>query len=153
MDSEIQRRIEEAVRRILESSDMDEMTESKIRALASKDLDLDLSKSPYKTFVRNVVESFLQERSEEQPQDQPEDVSAAKEKEYDDGGDLIVCWVCFFFFCLFFFPVACDCNLFWLLVGILRLLSSDDCMLVVKFENMILFGLVIKQEEGDDSGF
>ncbi|CAK9324476.1 unnamed protein product [Citrullus colocynthis] len=93
MDSEIQRRIEEAVRRILESSDMDEMTESKIRALASKDLDLDLSKSPYKTFVRNVVESFLQERSEEQPQDQPEDVSAAKEKEYDDDGDLIVCWL------------------------------------------------------------
>lgn len=97
MDSEIRRRIEEAVRRILESSDMDEMTESKIRALASKDLDLDLSKSPYKTFVRNVVESFLQERSEEQQQDQPEDVSAAKEKEYDDGGDLIVCWVCFSF--------------------------------------------------------
>lgn len=93
MDSEIRRRIEEAVRRILESSDMDEMTESKIRALASKDLDLDLSKSPYKTFVRNVVESFLQERSEEQQQDQPEDVSAAKEKEYDDGGDLIVCWL------------------------------------------------------------
>lgn len=93
MDSEIQRRIEEAVRRILESSDMDEMTESKIRALASKDLDLDLSKSPYKALVRKVVESFLQERSEDQPQEEAEDASAAKEKEYDDDGDLIVCWL------------------------------------------------------------
>ncbi|XP_022985426.1 RNA polymerase II transcriptional coactivator KELP-like isoform X1 [Cucurbita maxima] len=117
MDSKIQRRIEEAVRRILESSDMDEMTESKIRALASKDLDLDLSKSPYKALVRKVVESFLQKRSEDQLQEEAEDASAdqlqeeaedasadqlqeeaedasaAKEKEYDDDGDLIVCWL------------------------------------------------------------
>ncbi|KGN53421.1 RNA polymerase II transcriptional coactivator KELP [Cucumis sativus] len=93
MDSQLQRRIEEAVRAILESSDMDEMTESKIRALASKDLHLDLSKSPYKSLVRTVVESFLQERSEQHPEDQPEDASAAKEKEYDDDGDLIVCWL------------------------------------------------------------
>lgn len=118
MDSEIQRRIEEAVRRILESSDMDEMTESKIRALASKDLDLDLSKSPYKALVRKVVESFLQERSEDQPQEEAEDASAAKEKEYDDDGDLIVCWVCFLFFCLFSLLVACGCNSFCLLVEI-----------------------------------
>lgn len=119
MDSQLQRRIEEAVRAILESSDMDEMTESKIRALASKDLHLDLSKSPYKSLVRTVVESFLQERSEQHPEDQPEDASAAKEKEYDDDGDLIVCWVCvffsFFLFCLFSFPVACDFNFFLLL--------------------------------------
>ncbi|XP_022136923.1 RNA polymerase II transcriptional coactivator KELP-like [Momordica charantia] len=92
MDADIQRRIKETVRNILESSDMDEMTESKIRTLASKELDLDLSRSSYKALVRQVVESFLEERAEEQPQEEQEG-APAKEKEYDDDGDLVVCWL------------------------------------------------------------
>lgn len=146
MDSDIQRRIEDAVRKILESSDMDEMTESKIRTLASKNLNLDLSKSPYKALVRQVVESFLQERSEEQPHEEPDDASAANEKEYDDNGDLVVCWVCFF--------ASSSLRFLFLLFisGDMEILCSD-CMFVVEFQNMLLFGSVIKQEEGDDSGF
>ncbi|KAI4315546.1 hypothetical protein L6164_028343 [Bauhinia variegata] len=86
MDAEIQAKIEETVRRILEESDLNEMTESKIRKQAAKELDLDLSEPHYKAFVKRIVKSFLEEKQEEEKQQQEEST-----KQYDDGGDLIIC--------------------------------------------------------------
>lgn len=57
--AETEKRIEETVINILKESDMESMTESKVRAEASKRLGLDLSVSHRKKFVRRVVESFL----------------------------------------------------------------------------------------------
>ncbi|XP_078152432.1 RNA polymerase II transcriptional coactivator KELP-like [Carex rostrata] len=57
--AETEKRIEETVLNILKESDMESMTESKVRAEASKRLGLDLSVSHRKKFVRRVVESFL----------------------------------------------------------------------------------------------
>lgn len=54
MDAETEQKIEKTVRGILEKSDMDKMTEFKIRKQASEVLDLDLSKPPYKALVKRV---------------------------------------------------------------------------------------------------
>lgn len=89
MEAKVQERIEKTVLRILEESDMEEMTEHKIRKQAATELDLDLSQPPYKAFVKQVVQSFL-----EQQQDQEEEEGEQRgdgRKEYDDGGDLIIC--------------------------------------------------------------
>lgn len=71
---------------------MDQVTESKIRKQASQELDLDLSKPPFKAFVKQVVESFL----EEQQRKEEEEEAPAEEnqdREYDDNGDLVICRV------------------------------------------------------------
>ncbi|KAK9926941.1 hypothetical protein M0R45_024148 [Rubus argutus] len=96
METETQQKIEETVRRILEESDMDQVTESKIRKQASLELDLDLNKPPFKAFVKQVIESFLEEqqRKEEAQQHQQEQQEPAEEnqdREYDDNGDLVIC--------------------------------------------------------------
>ncbi|KAF3448729.1 hypothetical protein FNV43_RR09442 [Rhamnella rubrinervis] len=87
MEAEVEQRIEKTVRSILETSDMNEVTEHKIRKLASEKLELDLSKKPYKAFVKQVVESFL----EEQQQQQHEDEQADDAREYDEEGNPIIC--------------------------------------------------------------
>ncbi|CBI34506.3 unnamed protein product, partial [Vitis vinifera] len=75
MEPETRRRIEKTVLEILKSADMDEMTEFKVRKLASDKLGINLSAPDYKRFVRQVVETFLH----------------SGVKEYDDDGDLIIC--------------------------------------------------------------
>ncbi|KAK7358507.1 hypothetical protein VNO77_00436 [Canavalia gladiata] len=108
-DAETKGRIEESVRRILEESDMDEVTESKIRKQASNQLGLDLSQPHFKAFVKEVVKAFLQEKQQEQEQEQQQQQQQHDEddddeeeedeqqqqqrgsKEYDDDGDLIIC--------------------------------------------------------------
>ncbi|RDX85469.1 RNA polymerase II transcriptional coactivator KELP [Mucuna pruriens] len=101
-DPETKERIEETVRRILQESDMDEVTESKIRKQASQELGLDLSQTHFKAFVKQVVKAFLQEKQEEEEQQQQQDENheeeeeeeeqgVSKGKEYDDEGDLIIC--------------------------------------------------------------
>ncbi|KAH1049274.1 hypothetical protein GLYMA_08G024200v4 [Glycine max] len=96
-DTETKGRIEETVRRILQESDMDEVTESKIRKQASEHLGLDLSQPYFKAFVKQVVKAFLQEeeqRQKQQQQDEDEEEElggGSKGKEYDDEGDLIIC--------------------------------------------------------------
>ncbi|MED6145881.1 hypothetical protein PIB30_029366 [Stylosanthes scabra] len=82
-DAETRERIEETVRTILEGSNMDEITESKIRKQASTHLGIDLSQPPFKAFVKQVVQAFLDEK-----QNQPE---PEHNPEYDDDGDLIIC--------------------------------------------------------------
>ncbi|KAL5726917.1 hypothetical protein ACHQM5_000160 [Ranunculus cassubicifolius] len=59
MEAEIETKISKTVISILKSSNMDEMTEFKVRKLAGEQLGLDLSSSIYKKFIRNIVESFL----------------------------------------------------------------------------------------------
>ncbi|KAG4391615.1 hypothetical protein JHK82_013649 [Glycine max] len=99
-DAETKGRIEETVRRVLQESDMDEVTESKIRKQASEQLGLDLSQPHFKAFVKQVVKAFLQEeeqRQQQQQQDEDDDDEeeeqggVSKGKEYDDEGDLIIC--------------------------------------------------------------
>jgi len=89
MEPEIQERIEKTVRKILEESDMEKMTEHKIRKQASDELDIDLSDPPYKAFVRQVVQSFLEQQQEEEQEEEEE--QGGRRKEYDDDGDLIIC--------------------------------------------------------------
>ncbi|CAL0330856.1 unnamed protein product [Lupinus luteus] len=96
-DTETRGRIEETVRKILEESNMDEVTESKIRKQASKELAIDLSQPHFKAFVKKVVDAFLQEKHEQQQQLEEEEEEeqqrekGSKDKEYDDDGDLIIC--------------------------------------------------------------
>ncbi|CAJ1937235.1 unnamed protein product [Sphenostylis stenocarpa] len=101
-DSETKQRIEETVRRILQESNMDEVTESKIRKQASEQLGLNLSQPHFKAFVKQVVGAFLEEKLQEQEAQQPqeeeideeeveEEQEVSKGKEYDDEGDLIIC--------------------------------------------------------------
>jgi len=99
-DPETKARIEEAVRKILEESNMDEVTESKVRKQASTELGLDLSLPHFKAFVKQVVRAFLEEKQkqqqqqqleEQQQQEQEQEVRGTQDKEVDDDGDLIIC--------------------------------------------------------------
>ncbi|KAH0975040.1 hypothetical protein GBA52_016939 [Prunus armeniaca] len=97
MDAETEQMIEKTVRGILEKSNMDEMTEFKIRKQASEVLDLDLSKPPYKALVKRVVQSFLEEENQKEQQqreaeeDENPKLGDAQDQEYDDNGDLVIC--------------------------------------------------------------
>lgn len=59
--NEEQEKIRETVIGILKNSDMEQMTEFKVRLAASERLGIDLSDSDHshKSFVRGVIESFL----------------------------------------------------------------------------------------------
>jgi len=94
---------------------MEEMTEYKVRKEAADKLGIDLSEPSRKKFVRQVVESFLQEQQqaqaqaqnqndaveeEEQEEEEEEEESNTRRsdgKEYDEEGDLILCKVSFSF--------------------------------------------------------
>lgn len=112
MDSEASNGIEETVLDILKTSNLEEVSEQKIRRMASEKLGLDLSEPTRKKFVRQVVEKFLaeeqakreanaadevkEEEEEEDENDEEEEdgkVKSSGDKEYDDEGDLIVCRV------------------------------------------------------------
>lgn len=122
MEAETRSVIEKTVLDILKSADMDEMTEYKVRKMASEKLGINLSAPDYKPFVRQVVETFLRSPEEPEPKPEPEpdrkkartevaerepkeeeeeEEEEAEEdrgrssgaKEYDDDGDLIVCRV------------------------------------------------------------
>lgn len=95
-------KIERTVKEILEESDMTEMTEFKVRKLASERLGIDLSEKSHKTHVRSVVNKFLAEHREnpEEVAEEEEEGGAMEEsrkgnKEFDDDGDLIICRVWF----------------------------------------------------------
>ncbi|GLT90748.1 hypothetical protein SLE2022_086660 [Rubroshorea leprosula] len=98
MEPEVREKIETTVREILEESDINEVTEYKIRKLASEKLGVNLSESKYKAFVKEVVTSFLDELTAKQEEEEEEEEAAADDddkgknkQEYDDDGDLIVC--------------------------------------------------------------
>ncbi|KAL4360783.1 hypothetical protein GQ457_04G037450 [Hibiscus cannabinus] len=89
MDGETREKIKKTVTEILEEADMNQMTEYKIRQIASKKLELDLSESKYKAYVRHVVNSFLEDLKAKQEAEEAEAV--AGDQEFDDDGDLIIC--------------------------------------------------------------
>lgn len=109
MDLDTQQKISKTVLAILKSSNMEETTEAKVRSMAAKQLNLDLSTPDRKKFVRQVVESFLVENVEEkeveekeveekevveekeEENEKEEEGKKSGEKEYDDDGDLIIC--------------------------------------------------------------
>ncbi|CAH9132200.1 unnamed protein product [Cuscuta epithymum] len=110
MDSETRTRISETVLEILNSADMDTMTEFKVRQSASEKLGINLSDLEGKKLVRSVVESYLAEQHEKGKKEEgnhgkEEDVEEEEEsdqkkvgsgedgsgKEYDEDGDLIIC--------------------------------------------------------------
>ncbi|KAG1367659.1 RNA polymerase II transcriptional coactivator KELP [Cocos nucifera] len=81
MDAGTQRRIEEVVLEILESSDMTTMTEYKVRKAAAERLGLDLSFPDRKRFVRGIVESFLVSKKDESTQQRQEQEQGEKQRE------------------------------------------------------------------------
>ncbi|XP_058736019.1 RNA polymerase II transcriptional coactivator KELP [Vicia villosa] len=101
--TETKERIEETVLKILQESNMDEVTESKIRKQASTELDLNLSQPPFKALVKQIIEAFLKqkqqegeeeekvEEEEEKPKLRQEGVSSRNNNVYDDSGDLVIC--------------------------------------------------------------
>ncbi|XP_042504310.1 RNA polymerase II transcriptional coactivator KELP-like [Macadamia integrifolia] len=114
MEPATQREVEETVLEILRNTDMNEMTEFKVRTMAAEKLGVDLSGPEPKRFVRNVVESFLLSKEQQEQQvtgavvdeekkeieEEEEDGEGGEEekkksaiaaKEYDDDGDLIIC--------------------------------------------------------------
>ncbi|KAG7552696.1 ssDNA-binding transcriptional regulator [Arabidopsis thaliana x Arabidopsis arenosa] len=104
MEKETKEKIEKTVREILNESDMKEMTEFKVRQLASERIGIDLSEKSHKAFVRSVVEKFLHEErareyekskvnkeEEEEEEDGDKDCGKGRNKEFDDDGDLIIC--------------------------------------------------------------
>ncbi|KAL6614655.1 hypothetical protein ACP70R_036925 [Stipagrostis hirtigluma subsp. patula] len=119
MDEKTKKEVEATVLDILRASDMESVTEYKVRAAAAERLGIDLSVPDRKLFVRGVVESYLrslpsqEEEEEEEQQDgaggegkgkqaeeedeEDEDEEEEEEKkgggkwEYDDQGDLILC--------------------------------------------------------------
>lgn len=115
MDAELAKEIEDAVLEVLNNSDMDSTTEFQVRKAAAELVGLDLSDPVRKTFVRNVVQKYLEEQQakvdadekatgEDEPEaveeeDDSDDDNNKKKKgalEFDDEGDLIICRVCLF---------------------------------------------------------
>ncbi|KAI5383392.1 hypothetical protein KIW84_070699 [Lathyrus oleraceus] len=102
-DAETKERIEETVLKILQESNLDEVTESKIHKQASNELDLNLSQPPFKALVKQIIEAFLkqkQHQQEEEEEDKEEEekqklkqvgVSNRNNNVYDDFGDLVIC--------------------------------------------------------------
>ncbi|XWS61593.1 hypothetical protein CRYUN_Cryun07bG0139000 [Craigia yunnanensis] len=66
MDAETIEKLKKTVRDILEEANMNEMTEYKIRQMASQKLELNLSNYKHKAYVRHVVNSFLEEQKAKQ---------------------------------------------------------------------------------------
>ncbi|GAU11849.1 hypothetical protein TSUD_76000 [Trifolium subterraneum] len=113
-DAETKARIEETVLKILHESNMEEVTESKIRKQASTELDLNLNQPPFKALVRQIIENFLVEKQQQQQKEEEEQKQREKEEEeeeeeeekkqevkqkgvssksnvYVDSGDLVIC--------------------------------------------------------------
>ncbi|PNX76672.1 RNA polymerase II transcriptional coactivator KELP-like protein [Trifolium pratense] len=99
-DAETKSRIEETVLKILHESNMEEVTESKIRKQASTELDLNLNQPPFKALVKQIIEDFLvekqqqqqkQEEEEEEKQEVKQKGVSSKSSVYVDSGDLVIC--------------------------------------------------------------
>ncbi|XP_004503599.1 RNA polymerase II transcriptional coactivator KELP [Cicer arietinum] len=103
-DAETKGRIEETVTKILQESNMDEVTESKVRKQASNELGINLSQPHFKSFVKQIIEAFIQQKQQQQEEEE-EEKEKEKEKQhhkqeggvsndsklYDDSGDLVIC--------------------------------------------------------------
>ncbi|XP_057457119.1 RNA polymerase II transcriptional coactivator KELP-like [Lotus japonicus] len=52
---------------------------------------LDLSLPPFKAFVKQIVQAFLEEKQQQLDEEQQEQQGVTQDKEFDDDGDLIIC--------------------------------------------------------------
>ncbi|KAJ7962593.1 RNA polymerase II transcriptional coactivator KELP-like protein [Quillaja saponaria] len=105
MEPETRRKIEDTVIDILNKSNMEEMTEFKVRATASEWLRIDLSSLEKKGIVRSVVESYLLGNVEDKGKDKEGELSvqeqtqeavreeqeARPKKEVNEDGDRVMC--------------------------------------------------------------
>ncbi|XP_068316148.1 retrovirus-related Pol polyprotein from transposon TNT 1-94 [Pyrus communis] len=98
MDSDTRRKIEETVLCILKKTNLEEMTEFKVREMTSEQLGIELSDTEYKSFVRSVIESFLMSatepegNAEQEPMEtnvREEQGARLKKEASEDGGRLI----------------------------------------------------------------
>ncbi|MCL7050135.1 hypothetical protein MKW94_011582 [Papaver nudicaule] len=77
MEAEIRSKIKQTVIEILKDADIDEMTEFKVRNIASEKLGgMDLSHPELKQFVRDILESFLLSTIEKEEKEKPVSESA-----------------------------------------------------------------------------
>jgi cobalamin biosynthesis protein CobT len=116
MDEATKKKVEATVLEILRGSDMESVTEYKVRKAAADRLGIDLSIPDRKLFVRGVVEGYLRSLSsqeeaeaeaaeeqggaggeskdkEQEEEEEEEDEEEGGKREYDDQGDLILCRV------------------------------------------------------------
>lgn len=113
MDEATKKNVEATVLEILRGSDMESVTEYKVRAAASDRLGIDLSIPDRKLFVRGVVDEYLlslssqeeakaaeegdagrESKDKERKEDEEEDEGkGGGKREYGDQGDLILCRV------------------------------------------------------------
>lgn len=70
MDEKTQDKVEAAVLEILRGSDMESLTEYKVRTAAADRLGIDLDLPLHKLFVRRLVEDYLKSLAEEEDQKQ-----------------------------------------------------------------------------------
>jgi hypothetical protein len=161
-DAETKARVKETVLKILHGSNMDEVTESKIRKQASTELDLNLNQPPFKALVKQIIEDFLvekqqqQQKEEEEKQREKEEEEVEEEEEekqevkqkgvssksnvYVDSGDLVICEVCFVFF-YFFSPSV-------------SLVNDESIRKRLSFCFNFVFRIsAYEKEKGDHSGF
>lgn len=101
MEQETRQKIEETVKDLLSKTDMDEMTEFKVRVTVSERLGIDLSDFGRKKFIREVVESFLLSTAEESDdgkelnwkhqEEEPKEI--VQVKEINEDGFRLICKV------------------------------------------------------------
>ncbi|GAU50109.1 hypothetical protein TSUD_374580 [Trifolium subterraneum] len=111
-DAQTKARIEETIFKIPHESNMEEVTESKIRKLVYTKLDLNLNQRPFNALVKQILEVFLVEKLQ-QRQKEEEEKQREKEEEdrqlkqegvssknnvYVDSSDLVICEVSAVFF-------------------------------------------------------
>ena len=84
MDEETQKKVESTVLEILRGSDMESLTEFKVRTAAADRLGIDLSIPDRKRFVRRVVEGYLESLSQEDEQEQQQEQAGGAGEERKD---------------------------------------------------------------------
>lgn len=108
MDFDARRKIEETVLCILKKTNLEEMTEFKVREMTSEQLGIELSDTEHKSFVRSVIESFLLSATEpegnavQEPMETNvrEEQGARLKKEASEDGGRLICKVKPQFLCL-----------------------------------------------------
>lgn len=101
MDSESRRKIEDTVLDILRKTNLEEMTEFKVREVTSERLGIDLSDTEHKSFVRSVIERFLlsapepevNAREELMETNVQEEQGTRSKKEVNEDGHRVICKV------------------------------------------------------------
>ncbi|KAL6290502.1 hypothetical protein ACE6H2_008012 [Prunus campanulata] len=99
MDSESRRKIEDTVLGILRRTNLEEMTEFKVRELTSEQLGIDFSDTEHKSFVRSVIERFLlsapepevNAREELMETNVQEEQGTRSKKEVNEDGHRVIC--------------------------------------------------------------